>query len=144
MSSPFSLKKLHRLLPAVGRLLAPTKKETLRFPLPVGFCYDEEGCIIQDPDQEVRSAIKLLFETFQQSGSGYAVVQKFGRLKLKFPKRAYGGVWKGKLIWGHLTYERASGILKNPCYAGVYVYGRHRQMEASVPRLKRCQWRTGR
>jgi hypothetical protein len=93
---------------------------------PVGYCYGEEAVVIPDPDEEVRSAVRLLFETFQQTGSAYAVVQKFARLNLKFPKRAYGGVWKGRLIWGRLTYERVHGILKNPSYAGVYVYGRYR------------------
>ena len=109
-----------------GGKLNKAKKGTLRFPLPVGYCYDEEGRIVLDSDQEVRSAVKLLFDTLQQTGSGYAVVQKFGHLNLKFPKRAYGGVWKGKLIWGRLTHERVLGILKNPTYAGVYVYGRYR------------------
>lgn len=110
----------------LGGKINKAKKGELRFPLPVGFCYDEEGRTIQDSDQEVRAAVTLLFETFQQTGSCYAVMQKFGRQNLKFPKRAYGGVWKGKLIWGRLTSERVSGMLKNPSYAGVYVYGRYR------------------
>lgn len=109
-----------------GGKLNKAKKGTLRFPLPVGYCYGEEGTIIPDPDEEVRSAVKLLFETFQQTGSAYGVVQNFARLNLKFPKRSYGGVWKGRLIWGRLSYERVNGILKNPSYAGVYVYGRYR------------------
>ena len=109
-----------------GGKLNKAKKGLLRHPLPVGYCYDEEGSVIVDPDEEVRGAVKLLFETFRQTGSGYAVVQKFARLGLKFPKRAYGGVWKGKLIWGRLCYERVGSILKNPCYAGAYVYGRYR------------------
>ena len=110
----------------LGGKINKAKKGMLRFPLPVGFCYDEDGRVIQDSDQEVRAAVKLLFETFQQTGTGYAVVQKFGRLNLKFPKRAYGGVWRGKLIWGRLSSERVMGILKNPSYAGAYVYGRYR------------------
>ena len=109
-----------------GGKLNKAKKGKLRFPLPVGFCYDEEDNIILDPDEEVRSAVKFLFEIFKEKGSAYGVVQKFGRLKVKFPKRAYGGVWKGKLIWGHPTYERIRSVLKNPSYAGAYVYGRYR------------------
>jgi hypothetical protein len=35
-------------------------------------------------------------------------------------------VWNGKLIWGHLTDSRALSVLKNPAYAGVYVFGRFR------------------
>ncbi|MCK5570703.1 MAG: recombinase family protein, partial [Spirochaetes bacterium] len=70
--------------------------------------------------------ISMLFATFKETGSAYGVMQKFGHLNLKFPKRAYGGVWKGKLIWGRLTYSRVLTILKNPSYAGAYVYGRYR------------------
>ncbi len=109
-----------------GGKLNKAKRGALHFPLPVGYCYDEEGTIVLDSDEEVRSVVKLMFDTFQQTGSGYAVVKKFTHLNLKFPKRAYGGVWKGKLIWGRLTYERVHGILKNPSYAGVYVYGRYK------------------
>ena len=34
-------------------------------------------------------------------------------------------MWSGKLIWGRLTYERARAVLKNPSYAGAYVYGHY-------------------
>ena len=109
-----------------GGKLNKAKKGKLRFPLPVGFCHDEEGNIVLDPDEEVQSVIRLIFETFKETGSAYAVKQIFGRRNLKFPKRAYGGVWKGKLVWGRLTYMRVLGVLKNPSYAGTYVYGRYR------------------
>lgn len=109
-----------------GGKLNKAKKGKLRFPLPVGFCYDDEGNTVFDPDEEVQSVIKVLFAAFKEEGSAYGVVQKFGRLNLKFPKRAYGGIWKGKLIWGRLTYARVRDILKNPSYAGAYVYGRHK------------------
>jgi len=112
-----------------GGKLNKAKKGALHFPLPVGFCYDEEGEIVEDSDQEVRSAVTLVFELFQQTGSAYGVVHRFNCLNLKFPKRAYGGVWKGKLIWGSLTHERVRSILKNPSYAGVYVYGRFRSQK---------------
>jgi DNA invertase Pin-like site-specific DNA recombinase len=80
-----------------GGKLNKAKKGKLCFPLPVGFCHDEEGNIVLDPDEEVRSVIRLIFEPLKETGSAYAVKQTFGRRNLKFPKRAYGGVWKGKL-----------------------------------------------
>ena len=45
--------------------------------------------------------------------------------ELRFPKRAYGGAWNGKLVWGRLTHGRVLGMLKNPSYAGMYVFGRY-------------------
>jgi DNA invertase Pin-like site-specific DNA recombinase len=109
-----------------GGKLNKAQKGLLRFPLPVGLCHDEESKIVLDPDEEVRSAARLIFSTFKETGSAYAVSRHFGTRNLSFPKRAYGGVWKGKLIWGRLTYERVLGVLKNPSYAGAYVYGRYR------------------
>ena len=97
----------------------------LRFPLPVGLCWEEEQ-IVLDPDQEVQGVVRLVFQFFHETGSAYGVTQRFAEKGLKFPKRAYGGVWNGKLIWGHLTDSRVLSIIKNPAYAGVYVFGRFR------------------
>lgn len=116
-----------------GGKLNKAKKGTLRFVLPVGLCHDEEGTIILDPDEQVRSALQLIFDTFRETGSAYAVNQYFGTRNIQFPKRAYGGVWNGKIIWGRLTYERALNILKNPSYAGAYVYGRYKNKKMIAP-----------
>jgi DNA invertase Pin-like site-specific DNA recombinase len=107
-----------------GGKLNKAKKGELRFPLPVGYCYDEEGRIFPDPDEEVRGAVELVFRLFRETGSAYAVVQGFSQRGLRFPKRSYGGAWDGKLVWGRLTHSRVLSILKNPSYAGMYVYGR--------------------
>src|SRR5436853_1461418 len=45
----------------LGGKLNKAQKGELRFPLPVGFCYDEESRIIPDPDDEVRGAVSLVF-----------------------------------------------------------------------------------
>jgi DNA invertase Pin-like site-specific DNA recombinase len=108
-----------------GGKLNKAKKGELRFPLPVGFRYDEEGRIILDPDEEVSGAVALVFRLFRETGSAFAVVQRFTERGLRFPKRAYGGAWHGKLIWGRLTHSRVLGVLKNPSYAGMYVFGRY-------------------
>jgi len=109
-----------------GGKINKAKKGELKFPLPVGFCYDDEDRIIFDADEQVRSTIQLLFNVFKETSSAYGVVHYFRKQKIPFPKRSYGGIWKGKLIWGSLTHSRAIAILKNPSYAGAYVYGHHR------------------
>ena len=101
-----------------GGKLNKAKKGELRFPLPVGFCYDEESRIVLDPDEEVRGAVGLVFRLFRETGSAFAVMQRFADRTLRFPKRSYGGAWDGKLIWGRLTHGRVLGLLKNPSYAG--------------------------
>src|SRR5512140_620489 len=94
----------------------------LRTPLPVGLVHDEAGDVVIDPDAEVEAAIRDVFAVFAACGSAYGVVAAFqGR---RFPLRAYGGAWAGQLRWGRLTHARVLGMLKNPAYAGAYVFGR--------------------
>ena len=57
-----------------GGKLNKAKKGELRFPLPVGYCYDEQGRIVPDADAEVRGAVAMVFRLFRETGSAYAVV----------------------------------------------------------------------
>lgn len=132
-----------------GGKLNKAKKGELRFPLPVGYVFDEANRIVQDPDEQVRSAIGRVFATFLETGSAYAVVQRFARDNLLFPKRSYGGVWAGKLQWGRLTDSRVLEILKNPSYAGVYAFGRYQcvkeiledgEVRSRIACMPRDQW----
>jgi hypothetical protein len=77
-----------------------------------------------DPDEEICFAVADVFAAFSATGSAYAVVGAFsGR---RFPRRAYGGAWAGEVRWGRLAHRRVLGILRNPAYAGAYVFGRYR------------------
>jgi len=116
-----------------GGKLNKAKKGELRFPLPVGFCYDQESRIILDPDEEVRGAVGLVFRHFRETGTAFAVMQQFAEGALRFPKRSYGGAWDGKIIWGRLTHSRVLGMLKNPSYAGMYVFGRYQYRREISP-----------
>jgi len=112
-----------------GGKLNKARKGDLRFPLPIGYCHDDDSKIVIDPDQEVRGAVAMVFQVFRETGSAYGVVQQFAVQGIKFPKRAYGGAWNGKLIWGRLGHGRVLTILRNPSYAGTYVYGRYQHVK---------------
>ena len=116
-----------------GGKLNKAKKGELRFPVPVGLCYDEQGHIILDPDEEVQGAVSLVFRLFRETGSAFGVMQRFAESALRFPKRSYGGAWDGKIIWGRLTHSRVLGMLKNPSYAGMYVFGRYQYRRQISP-----------
>ena len=103
---------------------AAARRGELRFSLPVGYVYDDEGQIVMDPNEEIRGAISDAFAAFETTGSAYGVVGAFGGRP--FPHRAYGGAWAGEIRWGRLTRGRIQDLLRNPSYAGAYVFGRFR------------------
>jgi hypothetical protein len=101
---------------------AAARRGELRFPLPVGYLYGDEGGTTLDPHEEIRAAVAEVFAAFEATGSAYGVVGRF-RTRL-FPRRAYGGAWAGEIRWGRLTHGRAVALLSNPADAGAYVFGR--------------------
>ena len=114
-----------------GAKRAAAERGELRFGLPVGYVYDEDGLTIIDPDEEVQAAIADVFAAFVETGSAYGVLGAFkGR---RFPKRAWGGAWAGELRWGVLSHPRVVRMLQNPCYAGAYVFGRCRSRRVVRP-----------
>ena len=134
----------------LGGKLNKAQKGELRHPLPVGFDYDDQNRVVMDPDDEIRGAVALAFHVFLETGSAYAVVQRFAQRGLRFPKRAYGGAWDGKLVWGNLTHSRVLGLLKNPCYAGTYTFGRYQyrrqittqgEVSKHTQRVAMSEWR---
>jgi hypothetical protein len=114
-----------------GAKRAAAERGELRFPLAIGYLYDEEGNWVIDPDQEVQAAIGDLFDAFAQTGSAFGVVGAF--TDRRFPKRVWGGAWGGELRWGPLTHTRVVRILENPCYTGAYVFGRFRSRRIVRP-----------
>jgi DNA invertase Pin-like site-specific DNA recombinase len=148
LKSQMSEAELHWLTSRMNEAKrAAARRGELRVPLPVGLVRDDDGNVVIDPDEEVAAAISDVFAAFSQTGSAYGVAGVFaGR---RFPRRAYGGVWAGQLRWGRLTHARAAGILRNPVYAGAYVFGRRRSRQvvnpdgsvrSAVTLLPRDQW----
>jgi excisionase family DNA binding protein len=110
---------------------AAARRGDLRFPLPVGYVYDEAGQTVLDAHDEIRAAVADVFAAFAATGSAYGVVGRFrGR---PFPRRAYGGAWAGEIRWGRLTHGRVRGLLSNPAYTGAYVFGRYRSCRVVNP-----------
>jgi DNA invertase Pin-like site-specific DNA recombinase len=133
MKGTFAQAELHIIRARLhGGKLNKANRGELRFPLPVGFVYHDNKIVI-DPDKEVQGAVRAVFELFSKEGTAYGAVRRFQEAGLRFPRRSYGGVWNGKLIWGRLTHSRVLGMLANPSYAGVYVFGRHQSAKQVSP-----------
>src|SRR5262249_14888267 len=102
----------------------------LEMPPPVGLVYNATGAVVLDPDQQIQATVRMVFDTFRQVRSASAVVRRFQRENLTFPRHIRRGIGKGDVLWGKLNHSRVIQILHNPRYAGAFVYGRHRAVPA--------------
>ena len=81
-----------------GAKRAAAERGELRFALPVGYVYDEDGRRSSTPTRRCRPRSRMCSPRSSQTGSAYGVLGAFtGR---RFPKRAWGGAWAGELRWG--------------------------------------------
>lgn len=109
-----------------GGVLNKARRGELEMGPPVGLVYLPDGSLGLDPDQEVRAAICLVFDTFERTGSAMQTIRFFHQEGLRFPRRIRGGANKGELLWSKPDHSRILQILHNPRYAGAFVYGRTR------------------
>ena len=117
-----------------GGIRNKARRGELRMPLPVGLIYDTRGQVILDPDRQVQQAIRTFFQVYQREASALAVVKYFNKNDLTFPRRLRGGANKGQLAWGPLSHTRSVQVLRNPRYAGAFVYGRTRTHKRATGR----------
>lgn len=109
-----------------GGVLNKARRGELKIPLPAGLVYDESNRVIRDPDRSVQEAVTLFFETFRRTGSATATVRHFRVEGLLFPTHLRCGPRKGEVVFGPLHHSRALRVLRNPRYAGAFVFGRTR------------------
>lgn len=122
MMSEAELHHLKRRLQAGARHKA--ERGELALPLPVGFVRLPDGTVGLDPDDEVQARVRVVFAKFAELGSAKAVVRYLQRVGLPLPARPLRGPAPHPLQWGLARASRVLAMLKNPAYAGAYVYGR--------------------
>lgn len=108
-----------------GGVLNKARRGELEMMPPVGLMY-LDGILGLDPDASVQAALKLVFDTFEHTGSAFRTVQKLVDDDILFPCRQRSGQNKGDLTWALPTHSRLISVLRNPRYAGAFVYGRTR------------------
>jgi DNA invertase Pin-like site-specific DNA recombinase len=111
-------------------LLNKAQRGELALTLPVGLVRDPLDRVFKHPDQEVQSRLGLVFTTFLQVKAACQVVPFFNEHNLLLPRRDRFG----DVVWRKPTVPAILSILKNPAYAGAFVYGRTRAVpRASAP-----------
>src|SRR3954451_17361604 len=113
-----------------NRLLRGSRNKAERGELflavPLGYLKTASGEIIQEPDEQARGMIRLVFEKFEELGSAYAVFRYLVVNGLHLGFRRHRGGRVGELEWKPPSPTRILSILRHPIYAGAYAYGIHR------------------
>ena len=103
-------------------LLSKAERGELALPLPTGLVRGAHGVVAKHPDREVRERIGLVFAAFLELGSVGKVLRAFRDRALAVPRLDRFG----EVVWRTPTGGMLMAILKNPAYAGAFVYGRTR------------------
>jgi len=103
-------------------LLNKAERGELALKLPIGLVRDQLGRVQKHPDREVQDRITLVFRIFLERRTASKVLQYFNRQQLLLPRSDRFG----DLVWRQPTISSIILFLKNPAYAGAFVYGRSR------------------
>lgn len=103
-------------------LLAKAERGELALTLPIGFIRGPSDVVVKDPDLGVQERLGLVFELFLKFRTAAKVMRVLNDRGLDLPRRDR----HGDLHWARATVSSVAAILKNPAYAGAFVYGRTR------------------
>jgi len=125
-------------------LINKAERGELALQLPVGLRRDASGVVVKEPDREVQARIELVFTTFLRLRAASKVLRFLSDEQLDLPRRDRCG----DVVWKRPKLAMIVAFLKNPAYAGAFVYGRSRTIPKAVhpaqttqKRLPLADWR---
>jgi DNA invertase Pin-like site-specific DNA recombinase len=107
---------------SLGAIRQKAQRGEYRFRLPVGFFWTEDSKIELDSDLRVQNAIRLVLRKFEELGSARQVFLWCRAENITLPSIGYRG--NRNADWIVPRKHTILSMLKNPCYAGAYAYGR--------------------
>jgi hypothetical protein len=105
-------------------LLNKAQRGELALTLPIALVRDAIGKVHKDPNREIQDRLELVFSTFLRLRSASKVLQFLNAHDLSLPRRDRFG----DVVWKKPTVAAILQILKNPAYAGAFVYGKTRSL----------------
>ena len=101
----------------IGGQLNKARRGELPMPTPLGYVVGPDGKLMLDPDEQIQSIVRLVFDTFQRSGSAGAVVRYFREQALAWPQRVATGPRAGMIndnYFCQLPRTRSAGSWTHP------------------------------
>jgi DNA invertase Pin-like site-specific DNA recombinase len=106
-----------------GRI-AKARRGELAVPLAIGYVRRPSGEVVLDPDEQVRSVVRLVFGLFERLSTIGAVLGFLADNRIQLGVRLREGPERGELAWRRPSRVTVANMLRNPAYAGIYAYGR--------------------
>ncbi len=125
-------------------LLNKAQRGDLALQLPIGFIRNAYDQVQKDANLEIQHRIQLVFELFLKLKTASKVLRYFNEQSLSLPRYSR---FK-ELRWKKPRISTITAILKNPAYAGAFVYGRSRVIrngpsvtDKSIKKLPQQEWK---
>jgi hypothetical protein len=99
------------------------RRGELRLPVPFGYIWHRDVGLGFDPDLRLQEVIRLIFARFRELGSARQVLLSMKADQIHFPRPSDESRMTS-FEWMPIRYRNVISVLKNPFYAGVYVYGK--------------------
>lgn len=123
-----------------GRM-SKARRGEFAFRLPSGYVRLPSGEVSFDPDEQAQDVVRLILRKFEELGTLNGVLRYLARNGIQLGVRVTQGPGKGTLEWRRANRLTLQNLLRNPIYAGAYVYGRRptdpRRKKAGRPRTGR-------
>ena len=110
-----------------GLLNKARRGEVFNHP-PIGYVKAAGGGYALDPDEQVQSVIRLLFDQFVRQGTVCALLRYLVKHHIRIPVRPHSGDQRGQLQWHPPNRVTLQSLLHHPIYAGFYRWG-HRAVD---------------
>src|SRR5665811_291603 len=107
------------------------RRGELRLSVPFGSIWHREVGLGLDPDLRLQEVIRLIFARFRALGSARQVLLSMKADHIHFPRPSDEGRMTN-FEWMPIRYRNVIAVLKNPFYAGVYVYGKSEKRTAII------------
>lgn len=122
---------------------AKAKRGELRLCVPIGYIWHREYGLTLDPDLRLQEVVRLVFARFRQLASARQTHLSLAAEQVNFPRPSDGK----KLVhfdWTPIRYRNVMSLLKNPFYAGAYIYGKTEKRTTLVDGRPRRTYKHGR
>src|SRR5438132_1314890 len=95
---------------------------------PSGYVRLPTGEFALDPDEQVQSVIRLIFDQFERVGTIHGLLRYLVEHGIRMPTRPREGPNRGQLEWHRPNRVTLQNLLHHPLYAGYYRWG-HRAID---------------